>query len=341
MTGYVTDYFRDKRGGGWLGYRGIFALLIASPQLGLLIYWVTYTGVSLSAGMYYLTLIPFLVAIPLTAFLPSKSGITPKSLGIFAVLALLGYTLYDWSRVPMNLLFGIPFWDHWFDWGASILGTKGTIFTYENLTTGLISHILRGWGFAMAYYILVRRVTLLSAFVFGWFMTVFYWIVFPVFVLTDALPPWIWWFTAWQSHMFFAIGLWLAPKIFAYYRRAYGGGPPIKMSLGNEQTSYHRSRKTTLFAILASQGFGLIIGSLLFGYVVSSQPPSIYPVFGYGKPPPIVIDGFSSYYWAIPGAVIGIFFLYLALKSSNVFSPGLKETVGSDDPTRGSREDSD
>jgi hypothetical protein len=106
-------------------------------------------------------------------------------------MALIPYTLYDWARVPMNLIFGIPFWDHWFDWGTSILGSTGTLFTYENLAAGLAAHILRGWGFAMAYYILVRRVTLLSAFVFSWFMTIFYWIVFPVWVLTDALPPWI------------------------------------------------------------------------------------------------------------------------------------------------------
>ncbi|HZC48784.1 MAG TPA: hypothetical protein VE244_06985 [Nitrososphaeraceae archaeon] len=56
------------------------------------------------------------------------------------------HTLYDWARVPMNLTFGIPFWDHWFDWGASILGSTGTIFTYENLTAGLAAHILRGWS---------------------------------------------------------------------------------------------------------------------------------------------------------------------------------------------------
>jgi len=147
--------------------------------------------VTLSSGMFYLTLIPLLIAIPLIALLPGKSGITPKKLAIFAIMALIPYTLYDWVRVPMNLIFGIPFWDHWFDWGTSILGSTGTLFTYENLAAGLAAHILRGWGFAMAYYILVRRVTLLSAFVFSWFMTIFYWIVFPVWVLTDALPPWI------------------------------------------------------------------------------------------------------------------------------------------------------
>jgi hypothetical protein len=80
---------------------------------------------------------------------------------------------------------------------------------------------MRGWGLGIGYYFLVRKVTLVSAFAFGWAMTIFYWIVFPVWVLTDALPPWIWFFTAWESHMVFALGLWVAPKIFNYYRRSY------------------------------------------------------------------------------------------------------------------------
>jgi hypothetical protein len=308
----ILNYLVNKEGGGWLGYRGLFAILLASPQIGLFAYWVTYTGVSLSAGMFYLTLLPMIVAIPLMSLLPGRSGITPKKIAIFAIWAIVAYSLYDWSRVPMNLFFGIPFWDHWFDWGASILGSQGTIFTYQNLTTGLISHILRGWGFAMAYYILVNRVTLISTFTFAWFMTVFYWIVFPVFVLTDALPPWIWWFTAWESHMAYAIGLWLAPKIFTKYRKE----SPEEMSQNAKLPAFKRSRKTTLYAILATQGFGLVIGSLLFGAIVGSQPPSTYPVFGYGKPPPILIDGLYSYYWTIPGAIIGLVFLYLTIRSN-------------------------
>ena len=64
------------------------------------------------------------------------------------------------------------------------------------------------------------------------------------------------------------------------------------------------------------QGFGLVIGALLFGAIVGGQPPSTYPVFGYGKPPPILIDGLSSYYWAIPGAILGSVFLYLAMRSN-------------------------
>jgi hypothetical protein len=306
-------YLIDKEGGGWFGYRGMFAVIFASAQFGLFIHWVTYTGVTLSAGMFYLTLIPFMVGIVFTGLLPGKSGITPKSFLIFAVWSILAYSLYDWARVPMNLIVGVPFWDHWFDWGASILGSQGTIFTYENLTAGLIAHIMRGWGFAMAYYLLVRRVTLFSAFTFAFFMTVLYWMVFPVFVLTDALPPWIWWFTAWMSHMAFAAGLWLSTKILTFYKKKDQRDQAVA-------TAYHRSWKTTLFAILALQGFGLAIGFILFGYVVGSQPPSAYPVFGYGKPPPIVIDGFSSYYWAIPSVIAGFVFSYLARRNAKSVS---------------------
>lgn len=304
----LLNYLVNKEGGGWLGYRGLYAIIFASPQFGLFAYWVTYTGVTLGAGMFYLTLLPILFGLIITGVLPGRSGITTKNFAIFAIWAVLAYSLYDWARVPMNIFVGVPFWEHWFDWGDSILGGQGTIFTYGNLTTGLISHILRGLGFAMAYYILVRRVTPLSAFIFAFFMTVYYWIVFPVFVLTDALPPWIWWFTAWQSHMAFAGGLWLAPKIFGYYKRK-------DQIVPEEKTEYHRSWKTTLFAILTVHGFGLAIGFILFGYVVGSQPPSTYPVFGYGKPPPIVIDGFSSYYWAIPSVIAGLTFLYLTIRS--------------------------
>jgi hypothetical protein len=93
------------------------------------------------------------------------------------------------------------------------------------------------------------------------------------------------------------------------------------MTLGNRKAYiYQRSLKTTLFAILASQGFGLMFRAAFFGYVVTSQPPSIYPVFGYGKPPPVLIEGFSSYHWAIVGAVVGSIFLYLALRSRKASS---------------------
>jgi hypothetical protein len=316
----------------WFGYRGLYAAFFFAPMAALSVHFFTYTAVPLSAGTFYLTLLPILLAVMLTALLPGKSGIYPKTLGIYGIWALLAYSLYDWVRVPMNLIFGVPFWDHWFDWGASAIGSTGTLFTYQNLTAGTIQHILQGWGFAMSYYLLVRRVTFFGAMVFAMFMTVFYWVTFPVFVLTDAMPPWIWWFQAWMAHVAFAAGLWYAPKLFgwAYSKMYYDKGRrtetgPLK---GGETTNgplkekeasnYQRSWKTTLFGVLATNAFTMMIGFILFGAVVSSQPPSIYPVFGYGKPPPVLIPGVDAYYYAIPAAVIGFVFVYLALRYRRV-----------------------
>jgi hypothetical protein len=325
----------------WIGYRGLYAALFFAPMAALTIHFITYTGVPLSAATFYATLLPILLAVMLTALLPGKSGITPKTLGIFGIWALLAYSLYDWVRVPMNLIFGVPFWDHWFDWGASATGSTGTLFTYQNLTAGTIQHILQGWGFAMSYYLLVRRVTFFGAMVFAMFMTVFYWVTFPVFVLTDAMPPWIWWFQAWMAHVAFAAGLWYAPKVFGWaYSKMYydrgrrtetsplkGGGTSDGPLKEGQTSNYQRSWKTTLFGVLAANAFTMMIGFILFGVVVSSQPPSIYPVFGYGKPPPEPIEGVSSFYWAIPAAVVGFVFVYLALRYRRVVpvSSGLKE----------------
>ena len=45
----ILKYFVNKSGGGWFGYRGLYAVLLSSPMWGLMIYWVTYTGIHLSA----------------------------------------------------------------------------------------------------------------------------------------------------------------------------------------------------------------------------------------------------------------------------------------------------
>ena len=78
------------------------------------------------------------------------------------------------------------------------------------------------------------------------------------------------------------------------------------------------SFETTLFVIPGSQEFRLMIVSACFGYAVISQPPSIYPVCGYGKPLPIPIDKFSAYCLSSIGATIGLVFLYVALNSRKI-----------------------
>ncbi len=200
-------------------YRWLFAGLLGGPLYALFVFWFSSGTVSLATAYFYFTVIPLLFAAVLTGLLRDTADplLRPSSLAAFALYSLVPYTIYDWARVPMNYFFGLPFWDHWYDWGASITGYP--IFSFPSLATGLLTHAERGWGMAMAYYVLARKVTLPSAFVFAWAMTVFYWVFFPTFVLVDSRPPFIWWFTAWESHMVFAIGLWFSPRLFSYLSR--------------------------------------------------------------------------------------------------------------------------
>jgi hypothetical protein len=145
--------------------------------------------------------------------------LSPKSLAKFALSSILAYSLYDWGRVPANFFFGLPYFADMFDWGQNITGAANL--TLVSLSAGLLTHILRGWGMAMAYYLIVRRITFPSAIVYAGVMTVFYWGFFPFFVVAEAKPPLVWWLTAWEAHILFAVGLYLAPKILSSYGPRY------------------------------------------------------------------------------------------------------------------------
>ena len=195
-----------------------YAALLFGPTYALLSFWFTRGSINLGTGYLLYVLVPMIEAVALAGFVGNKNrlGFDPRFLASLAVFALLPYTIYDWARVPMNYFFGVAFWDHWFDWGSNISGAP--LFALQSLSVGLFTHVSRGWSMAVSYYVLVRgRATLPTAFVFAWAMTIFYWIFFPTFVLVDSKPPFIWWFTAWSSHMAFALGLWYAPRLFSRY----------------------------------------------------------------------------------------------------------------------------
>jgi hypothetical protein len=73
------SYFYDKKQRRTAGLSWTVRSTSSSPQLGVFAYWITYTSVTLSSGMFYLTLIPLLIAIPLIALFLGKSGICPKN----------------------------------------------------------------------------------------------------------------------------------------------------------------------------------------------------------------------------------------------------------------------
>ncbi len=196
----------------------LYAALLFGPTYALLSFWFTRGAINLGTSYLLFVLVPMIAAVALAGFVGNKNrlGFDPRVLTSFALFALLPYTFYDWARVPMNYFFGVAFWDHFFDWGANISGAP--LFSFESLSVGLFTHVSRGWSMAISYYVLVRgRATLPTAFVFSWGMTIFYWVFFPTFVLVDSRPPFIWWFTAWESHMAFALGLWFVPRLFRRY----------------------------------------------------------------------------------------------------------------------------
>jgi len=197
-----------------LEYRAVVAALLVSPTYALLVFWFTFGGISLGTAMIYFAMVPLILGLLVASVARSRGYEFANRLGLYGIYSLLPYAIYDWVRVPTNYFLGLPFWDHWFDWGISVMGLPvSQTFSYTALTMGLLTHVLRGWSFGMVYYTLVQKPTLRSAFLWVWVLTIFYWAFFPVYVLVDSRPPFIWWFVAWLSHMAMAVGLWLAPKI--------------------------------------------------------------------------------------------------------------------------------
>jgi hypothetical protein len=198
-------------------YRWLYALLFASPLYSLFANWFSFGTINLATAVYYFTMPLFIIAALLAGFLKDRvePSLSPRSLARFGLYSLVPYSLYDWARIPTHYFFGLPFWAQFFDWGSSITGAA--TYSYESLTAGLVLHVLRGWGMAMAFYILARKVTFPSALIFASAQTAFYWLFFPIFVLPESKAPLVWWFTVWEAHLFFAVGLWFTPRAFAAY----------------------------------------------------------------------------------------------------------------------------
>ncbi len=201
--------------------RLLLAALFPSVIYALFGFYFSLQTINLATSLYYFALLPIIFAAVIAGFLRDQDDptLSPKSLAKFGVFSILAYSLYDWGRVPANYFFGLPYFADMFDWGQNITGAPNL--SLAALSAGLLTHLLRGWGMGMAYYLLVRKVTFPSAIVFAGAMTFFYWGFFPFFVVAEAKPPLLWWLTAWEAHILFAVGLYYAPKLFSNYGRRY------------------------------------------------------------------------------------------------------------------------
>ncbi len=201
--------------------RLLLAALFPSVLYALFGFYFSLQTINLGTSLFYFALLPIIVAAVMAGFLQDRQDptLSPRSLATFGVYSVLAYSLYDWGRVPANFFFGLPFYADMFDWGQNITGALNL--SLASLTAGLLTHLLRGWGMGMAYYLLVRRITLPSAIIFAGAMTFFYWGFFPFFVVAEAKPPLVWWLTAWEAHILFGLGLYYAPKLFSNYANRY------------------------------------------------------------------------------------------------------------------------
>ncbi len=201
--------------------RLVLAALFPCIVYALFGFYFSLQTINLGTSLFYFALVPMITAAVIAGFLWDRNDptLSPKSLARFGLYSILAYSLYDWGRVPANFFFGLPFFADMFDWGQNITGAPNL--SLASLTAGLLTHLLRGWGMAMAYYLLATRITLPSAIVFSGAMTFFYWGFFPFFVVAEAKPPLVWWLTAWEAHVLFGLGLYMAPKLFSNYLSGY------------------------------------------------------------------------------------------------------------------------
>jgi hypothetical protein len=94
-----------------------FALLCA-PIASLFVgYWFRWTSLAV-ANVFTLVFAFALLPLVIARAEPRLARELPR----FALFALVPFTVYNLSRIPMNPLLGIVFWDHWYDYGTGTTG---------------------------------------------------------------------------------------------------------------------------------------------------------------------------------------------------------------------------
>jgi hypothetical protein len=192
--------------------RVVLAVLLLTPMqtfaLGCLMKVVHFPVASL-----YGTTLAF-VLVPLIAVWASVRGDPlvrdlPR-LGLWSVFPCVAYDVVRWM---MHGLFGIVFWDHWYDYGSSLTGEPMN--TTASLLPGMALHALQGWVLAIAFYVGAGRPSLGRALGWAAFLTAQYYVLFPIFVLVDFRPKPVWYVTVGLSHLGFGLVLWAMPKLHA------------------------------------------------------------------------------------------------------------------------------
>lgn len=195
----------------WLRSTAVLYVLTQIPMIafltGYLWGWTSFSTATI-AGLYLaFILTPLWV---LREKNRSRSSSDPvHNLALYSMWALIPYTVYDLARIPAYL-FGSPYWDRWYDFGAELAG--GPPDSWSALITGTLVHSIQGWVLGLGYFVLFRRHTLAGSLAYLFlFLSLAYSWLFVSFAKSDPTP--IFFFTVFWSHLWMAIAAWGAAKL--------------------------------------------------------------------------------------------------------------------------------
>ena len=199
----------------WIIKRGILYALTQSPMIALLVgYFFDWLPFPVA---FSVILIPAFVALPIWVLLRrTQSGDADDPAHHFhkyAVWALVPFVVYNVSRVPMHFLFGVVFWDRWFDYGYQLTGEPQSGFA--SLISGMVLHSLQGYVLVLGFYVLFKHHSLRNSLLYNFvFLSAMYSWIFPNFAMVATYPPsFAWYFTVWWAHFWMAIAAWLMPRL--------------------------------------------------------------------------------------------------------------------------------
>lgn len=197
----------------WVLKRGILFALISAPLISLFpgFFW---HWISFGASTAYTVVLAFALLPVWVAYRKSRSTDPEEPvhhLHKYALWALVPYVIYNLARIPTHYLFGLVFWDGWYDYGSQLTGVP--VYQWGSLLPGTLLHTLQGYSLALGFFILYKRHTLLNALCYVWLLlSTFYMWAFPTYALVDFHPPTKWFLNVLWAHLWMALAAWYVPR---------------------------------------------------------------------------------------------------------------------------------
>jgi hypothetical protein len=153
----ITAQFRR-----WFLQRGVLYGLTQTPMIALMVGFV-FKWISYPVATVFFVL-PTVILLPVWILYRRRVSSDPDEpanrFGRLALWAVFPVIVFDLARIPMHYALGNVFWGTWFDFGNSLTGQPPSHWT--SLAAGTFLHIFQGYVLALGYYILFRRIRLLS-----------------------------------------------------------------------------------------------------------------------------------------------------------------------------------